>query len=166
MSHGAVSRPSLRLYTPRLMARRDWNEIRERIDLIKVAAALLGPPMERRGLRTGSLGWRCPFDEGATPSFRVNLGEATWSCFHCGSAGDAVALVMRMKGMVFLDAIAWLDEQEGFGLVETAVDDHDQPFPWGKVIPVLRRDLSGNGDLPAMMERGERPERAPEKHQD
>lgn len=116
MSHGAVSRPSLRLYTPRLMARRDWNEIRERIDLIKVAAALLGPPVERRGLRTASLVWRCPFDHGSTPSFRVNLGEATWSCSQCGSAGDAVALVMRMKGMVFRDAIAWLDEQKGIWL--------------------------------------------------
>jgi hypothetical protein len=166
MSHGAASPPSLRLYTPRFTARRDWNEIRKRIELIKVAAALLGPPVERRGLQTATLGWRCPFDHGSTASFRVNLGEATWSCSHCGSAGDAAALVMRMKGMVFRDAIAWLDEQEGFGLVAAAVDNHHQHFPWGRVIPVPREDHSGNGELPAMMERGGRAQRTPEKQPD
>ena len=64
MSDGAASSPPLRLYTPRPRLDVDWNEIRGRIDLTKVAAALLGPPVERRGLSSGSLGWYCPFHRG------------------------------------------------------------------------------------------------------
>ena len=39
MSDGAASFPPLRLYTPRPRSRSDWNEIRARIDLTKLAAA-------------------------------------------------------------------------------------------------------------------------------
>ena len=53
--------------------------------------------MERRGLQTASLRWRCPFDSGRTPSFQVNLGENSWSCSMCEAGGDAAALVMRIK---------------------------------------------------------------------
>ena len=44
------------------------------------------------------LGWYCPFDEGPGPSFRVILGEATWSCSACGAGGDAAALVDADEG--------------------------------------------------------------------
>ena len=93
-----------------------------------MAAALLGPPVERRGLTSGSLGWYCPFHRGASPSFRVNLGEPVWSCSACGAGGDAAALVMRIKGIGFRDAIAWLDEQDGFDFAQVVdADDHAAP---------------------------------------
>jgi DNA primase len=160
MTDGAAFFPPLRLYTPRLMEGRDWNAIRARIDLTKVAAALLGPPVERRGLRSGSLGWHCPFHRGRGPSFRVVLGEATWSCSDCLAGGDAAALVMRLKGMVFRDAIAWLDEQDGLSSSAEAADDHMQILT-RNAVHVSRKDPSAIGERPAIMERGERPERAP-----
>jgi CHC2 zinc finger len=145
MSDGAASFPPLRLYTPRPRSRSDWNEIRARIDLAKLAAALLGPPVERRGLQSGSLGWYCPFDLGPSPSFRVTLGAATWTCSTCGAAGDAAALVMRMKRMVFRDAIAWLDEQEG--LVDNSHDvDDDRGTAWAQTACIWRPDPSATGE--------------------
>ena len=159
MSDGVASLPPLRLFTPRPRARGDWNEIRGRIDLAKVAAALLGPPVERRGLRTGSLGWNCPFDEGHRPSFQVIMGEDTWSCSECGAGGDAAALVMRIKTMSFRDAIAWLDEQEGIGPSAHLDFDHER-VPAARAYPVLRRDLSAIDEQRAIMDRVDQPGRS------
>jgi hypothetical protein len=128
MSDGAASPPVLRLYRHRPRSRSDWNEIRGRVDLTKVAAALLGPPVERRGLTSGSLGWYCPFQVESDPSFRVILGEAVWLCSACGAGGDAAALVMRLKSIGFRDAIAWLDEQDGLDSFDAvAADEHTAP---------------------------------------
>jgi DNA primase len=118
MSHGAAIVPLLRLYSPRPPARRDWNELRKHVDLAKVALELLGLPVERRGLRTISQYWHCPFELARVPSFRVNAAEPSWACFACGAGGDAAALVMRIKGISFRDAIAWLDEHGGFNSTE------------------------------------------------
>ena len=159
MSDGAASLPPLRLYTPRPRSRSDWNEIRARIDLTKLAAALLGPPVERRGLRSGSLGWYCPFDEGTSPSFRVILGEATWSCSACGAGGDAAALVMRMKSMAFRDAIAWLDEQEGLGHSSACCRRRSRRSR-GPGPRVWRQDPSAIGERPDIMEGAQRLERS------
>lgn len=116
MSHSSaiLPQPQLRLYTPRPAARRDWTEIRGRINLVRVTAELLGAPIERRGLQTATLAWHCPFHKGRVPSFQVVVGEKSWSCSVCGAGGDAAALIMRVKAMAFRDAIAWLDEHEDF----------------------------------------------------
>ncbi len=45
----------------------DWNAIRDRIDLARVATALLGPAPGRRGERGRRLWWRCPFHEDQQP---------------------------------------------------------------------------------------------------
>ncbi len=116
MTKFVAAPPLLRLYKPGPESRGEWSEIRERIDLAKVAAALLGPPVERRGLSSGSLGWRCPFHQETKASFRIILGAVAWSCSTCGAGGDAAALVMRVKRMDFSDAIAWLDEEEWFNV--------------------------------------------------
>jgi DNA primase len=160
MSDGAPSFPSLRLYTPRPRSRSDWNEIRARIDLKKLAAALLGPPVERRGLRSGSLGWYCPFEEGPSPSFRVILGETSWSCSSCGAGGDAAALVMRLKSMAFRDAIAWLDEQAGLDHSSRVAGD-DRGTPWAQAARVWQQDPSAIGERPDIMDGAQHLERLP-----
>jgi DNA primase len=131
MSDGSAFSPLLRLYRPRQRSRSNWSEIKGRIDLTKLAAALLGPPVERRGLRDGSLGWYCPFHRGTSPSFRVILGDARWSCSACGAGGDAAALVMRIKSIGFSDAIAWLDEQDNVGSCHVvAPQQHENGNPY------------------------------------
>ena len=84
----------------------DASEIRDRIDLADVARDLLGAPPGRRGTRGGKrLWWPCPFHRDANPSFCVEPGRARWKCFGCGESGDAIELVMRLRGMTFGEAL-------------------------------------------------------------
>jgi hypothetical protein len=151
MSDGAASPPLLRLYRHHTRSRSDWSEIRRRIDLTKVAAALLGPPVERRGLTRGSLGWYCPFHRGTSASFRVLWGEAIWSCSACRAGGDAAALVMRLKSIGFRDAIAWLDEQDGLAL-STVVAAADHSTPRAITVGAMRLDPDTIGECTISIE--------------
>ena len=151
MSDGAASPPRLRLYRHPTHSRNDWSEIRRRIDLTKVAAALLGPPVERRGLTCGSLGWYCPFHHGTSASFRVLLGEAIWSCTACRAGGDAAALVMRLKSIGFRDAIAWLDEQDSLALSKVVAGD-DRSTPRAITVGAMRLDPDAIGECTVSIE--------------
>ncbi len=86
----------------------DWNAERDRIDLAAVATRLLGPAPGRRGERGRKLWWACPFHEDANPSFCIVPGKAWWRCYGCGAKGDAPSLVMRLEGMTFPEAVAYL----------------------------------------------------------
>ena len=107
--------------------------------------------MERRGLQTASMRWHCPFDRSRTPSFQVSLGERSWSCSTCGAGGDAAALVMRIKGMAFRDAVAWLDDQEDFRSTEL-VGDNPKRLRGGNCIRLLRCAPSTTRNRPAIMD--------------
>jgi hypothetical protein len=85
----------------------DWTDIKDRIDLGNVAIALLGPAPGRR------LCWRCPFHEDRNPSFSVNSDKKTWRCYGCSEHGDAPALVMKLRGLTFPEAVRWLADQAG-----------------------------------------------------
>ena len=86
----------------------DWRAARERIDLAAVATALLGPAPGRRGARGRRLWWHCPFHEDANPSFCVEPGKAWWRCYGCDEHGDAATLVMKLRGVGFPEALAYL----------------------------------------------------------
>src|SRR5437763_1157703 len=65
-----------------------WESERDRIDLVTVAAGLLGPPPGRRGER--GFWWSCPFHVDRNPSFRVyrdREGRWRWQCFGCCEKG-------------------------------------------------------------------------------
>jgi hypothetical protein len=88
----------------------DWHAIKNRIDLARVATALLGPAAKRRGRR---LLWRCPFQEDHSPSFQVDPLRKSWRCWPCNLGGDAPALVMKLQGVSFPDAIKIVAELAG-----------------------------------------------------
>jgi hypothetical protein len=88
--------------------RLDWAEVRGRVDLAAVATGLLGPAPGRRGARGRRLWWNCPFHEDRNPSFSVHPSSPMWRCFGCGAHGDAAALVMRLRGMSFPEAMQFL----------------------------------------------------------
>ncbi len=88
--------------------RHDWSTIRDRLDLATVATALLGPAPGRRGEKGRRLWWSCPFHEDKNPSFVIDPGKSGWKCWGCGEHGDAAALVMRLQGVGFPEAVAYL----------------------------------------------------------
>lgn len=90
--------------------RLDWSSIRGRIDLAAIATALLGPAAKTQGFR---LFWHCPFHEDRHPSFEVNPARKTWKCWPCNLGGDAPALLMRLKGMAFPEAVRLVAELSG-----------------------------------------------------
>jgi DNA primase len=47
----------------------------------------------------------CPFHDDNRPSFRINTKRGLWYCDPCSMGGDAIDLVMRMRGSSFPDAV-------------------------------------------------------------
>jgi hypothetical protein len=73
-----------------------------------VATSLLGPAPGRREDRGRRLWWCCPFHDDRNPSFSVDPGKGWWRCYGCGAHGDAAALVRRLNGVTFAEAVAHL----------------------------------------------------------
>ena len=85
--------------------RYDWKSEKGQVDLAGVMARLLGPPAKKSG---GRLWWPCAFHEDKTPSLFMKPGRAYWRCYGCDAKGDVVDLVMRLEGLTFPEATAWL----------------------------------------------------------
>jgi len=79
----------------------DTQALKERVDCRTLIASDLGAPLQRSG---DAWQWRCPFHaDGRTPSLTAWVDG--WKCFGCGEHGDAIAWVMKRKGMSFLEAV-------------------------------------------------------------
>src|SRR3954453_19880351 len=114
----------------------DWASVRDTLDLAEVATHLLGPAPGRRGERGRRLWWPCPFHEDRNPSLTLTPDGGHWHCFGCGESGDAAAMVMRLEGVTFPEAVAYLT---------------GAPAPWGKAAtrpakrPVTARPAEPSG---------------------
>jgi DNA primase len=75
-----------------------------------IATALLGPALKRSGPR---LLWRCPFHDDHDPSLQVDPAERRWKCWPCDLGGDAPALVMKLEGVPFPEAVRIVAELVG-----------------------------------------------------
>jgi DNA primase len=96
--------------------RADWSEVRDRVDMVRLATALMGAPPGRRGERSQrNQWWSCPFHPDKNPSFCIQVGSKGWRCFGCQEKGDAASLVMRLRDVEFPAAVEWLAEFCGVG---------------------------------------------------
>jgi DNA primase len=91
----------------------DWKDIKDRVDLARVATAQLGTPAKRQGRR---LLWSCPFHDDRHPSFEVDTQRKTWKWWPCNLGGDAPALVMRLEGVAFPEAVRVVAELSGIAI--------------------------------------------------
>lgn len=89
------------------------DEVRARTDI----AALIGQTVALKRAGRGLVGL-CPFHNEKSPSFNVVPHKQIYHCFGCGESGDAIAFVMKTRGMPFVDAVKDLAQAAGVALPE------------------------------------------------
>ncbi|OLT20123.1 DNA primase [Pseudonocardia sp. CNS-139] len=90
----------------------DIADVRDRTRIDEV----VGEYVALRRAGAGSLKGLCPFHDEKTPSFNVRPSHGTFHCFGCGEGGDAVAFVMKMEHIGFVEAVERLAERVGVRL--------------------------------------------------
>jgi DNA primase len=90
----------------------DIAEVRDRVRVDEV----IGEYVALRRAGAGSLKGLCPFHDEKTPSFNVRPSHGTFHCFGCGEGGDAIAFVMKMDHIGFVEAVERLAERVGYRL--------------------------------------------------
>ena len=90
----------------------DIAEVRDRTRIDEV----IGEYVALRRAGAGSLKGLCPFHDEKTPSFNVRASHGTFHCFGCGEGGDAVAFIMKMEHVGFVEAVERLADRVGFRL--------------------------------------------------
>ena len=90
----------------------DIAEVRDRTRIDEV----IGEYVALRRAGAGSLKGLCPFHDEKSPSFNVRPALGTYHCFGCGEGGDAVAFVMKMEVIGFVEAVERLAARVGYRL--------------------------------------------------
>jgi DNA primase len=90
----------------------DIAEVRDRIRIDEV----IGEYVALRRAGAGSLKGLCPFHDEKSPSFNVRPSHGTFHCFGCGEGGDAVAFIMKMEVVGFVEAVERLADRVGLRL--------------------------------------------------
>ncbi len=90
----------------------DINEVRDRVRIDEV----IGEYVALRRAGAGSLKGLCPFHDEKSPSFNVRASHNTFHCFGCGEGGDAIAFVMKIEVVGFVEAVERLADKIGFRL--------------------------------------------------
>jgi len=90
----------------------DIAEVRDRIRIDEV----IGEYVALRRAGAGSLKGLCPFHDEKSPSFNVRPAVGTYHCFGCGEGGDAVAFLMKIEVVGFVEAVERLAARVGYRL--------------------------------------------------
>jgi DNA primase len=90
----------------------DIAAVRDRIRIDEV----VGEYVALRRAGAGSLKGLCPFHEEKSPSLNVRPTVGTFHCFGCGEGGDAVAFIMKIEVIGFVEAVERLATRVGYRL--------------------------------------------------
>ena len=86
----------------------DIVAVRERADI----EAIVGQHVTLK--RSGSsLKGLCPFHDEKSGSFYVSPARASWHCFGCGEGGDAIAFLMKVDNLTFVESVEYLASRPG-----------------------------------------------------
>ena len=95
------------------------QDLRLRVDIEQLISPYV-PNLRRSGRTLMGL---CPFHSEKTPSFAVYPESNSFYCFGCGAGGDAVAFLMRMERLDYVEAVKALSQRVGMQLPEDNYDD-------------------------------------------
>ena len=68
------------------------QELKARSDIVDVISSYVN--LKRTGRNMVGL---CPFHGEKTPSFHVNVENASFHCFGCGAGGDVITFIRRIE---------------------------------------------------------------------
>lgn len=68
----------------------------------------------------------CPFHSEKSPSFHVNAARKSFHCFGCGEGGDAIAFLMKIEGLGFVEAVQELANATGIQLPQEELTPRQQ----------------------------------------
>ncbi len=80
------------------------DQVKRDVDILSLFSSF-GVKLERKGNSYMGL---CPFHDDKNPSLSVDKAKGLFHCFGCGASGDVFDLVMKLKGMDFKEALAYL----------------------------------------------------------
>lgn len=87
----------------------DWlQELKEKNNIVEVISRYV--QLQQKG---GKFWCCCPFHHEKTASMCVNEDGQFYHCFGCGESGDVITFIMKMEGMTFPEAVAFLAERAG-----------------------------------------------------
>lgn len=89
-------------------AREDIDRVRERTDLVELAAEVT--KVKRSGRSVMAI---CPFHQEKTPSLSIDPARGLYHCFGCGKSGDVFGWVQETQGVGFSDAVELLARRAG-----------------------------------------------------
>ncbi|UUZ57408.1 CHC2 zinc finger domain-containing protein [Massilia sp. H-1] len=88
----------------------------------------------------------CPFHEDGEPSLVVTPSKNLWHCFGCQSGGDAIAWVMKLRGVSFRHAVELLHADPAF-----AADAQAAPVKRTSVRSLLKLPVAFDADEQALL---------------
>jgi len=89
-------------------AREDIDRVRERTDLVELAAEVT--KIKRSGRSVMAI---CPFHQEKTPSLSIDPARGLYHCFGCGKSGDVFGWVQETQSVGFSDAVELLARRAG-----------------------------------------------------
>jgi len=105
------------------------DDVKSRVDIV-VLFSHFGVNLTAKG--KGFVA-KCPWHEDSTPSLSVDRDKGLYHCFGCGESGDVFALVEKMKGVGFREALAFLKAHVGQlppkGRATRSVGQETEPAP-------------------------------------
>ena len=95
------------------ISQRSIDEVRDATDIVEVASEFTA--LRRQGARLSGL---CPYPDHQekTPSFNVTPDKGFYYCFGCQRGGDAIKLLMELKGLDFAEAVSYVADRSGVEL--------------------------------------------------
>jgi DNA primase len=95
------------------ISQRSIEDVREAADIVEIASEFTA--LRRQGARLSGL---CPYPDHheKTPSFSVTPDKGFYYCFGCSRGGDAIKLLMELKGLDFAEAVSYVADRSGVEL--------------------------------------------------
>lgn len=112
--HADTDGPDNRDDEPKAIISNTAQEVKKRVDIVKVVQCYIGLSDKGGGEWIGL----CPFHKDTKPSLSVSSTKGVFNCFGCGASGDVITFIEKIKGISFQEALAKLASDAGITITK------------------------------------------------